>query len=60
MRTQQFACCSFRGPGFDFQHPHNPSLIPVPGDPVPSSGLRVPGTNAVLSIHGAKGLIYMK
>jgi hypothetical protein len=35
-------CCSSRGTGFDSQDPHDgsrPSVAPVPGAPMPSSGL---------------------
>lgn len=34
--------CAFIGPKFDSQHPHagsQPSVIPVPADPMPYSGL---------------------
>ena len=34
--------CSFRGPGFNSQHPHDssqPSITPVPRDLMPSCGL---------------------
>jgi hypothetical protein len=38
----QSMAVEFRGPGFNFQDPHHgsqPSVTPVPGDPMSSSGL---------------------
>ena len=35
--------CSYRGPRFNSLHPHGgsqPSITPVPGDPMPSSNLQ--------------------
>ena len=44
-------CCSCRGPRFSSQRPHGgpqPSVTPVPGDPMPSSDLQFQGTLAPL------------
>lgn len=50
--------CPSRGPGFDFQHPHDSpgvSVMPVPGDLMPSSDLYL-----VLHAHGAHTFIYVE
>lgn len=41
-------CCSRRHSGFSFQNPRGGlqlAVTPVPGDPIPLSGLWVPGTH---------------
>lgn len=46
------ACCPWRGPQLDFQHPHGssqPSATPAPGDPM--SSLARAGTHTCVCIH---------